>query len=344
MNRYSNTERIGVNETDRIVTKYIGWIFREQPIVDVGLDAIIEQSEEGNPTGKFIALQIKSGEGNFHISDKNLTYYVSYIHYNYWLSLNIPIILVAHLPKTEKTYWQHICRSNLKKTKKRWKIEIPKKQEFNEKSKGKLTKILSNKEDKSFVFDLYKGKIEPDTLFDFAENTECISESVDTVDKIIDIINELREKTNKFNSKLTSFLNNGLSDKDSQVKASIKGFGRDLNITSRRLENEVKLFSELYSEGFSAYEKVILFYYLITKNSKNLIIALQSIRDIPNSVDEALNGIKVMRSGISKLPKKYSVLKEAKIFLLEVIDMLIYEFNESKNMANTIIEKFEIKE
>jgi len=341
-NRYSNTERLGVNETAQIVTKYIGWIFREQPIVDVGLDAILEQAEEGNPTGKFIAIQIKSGASNFHISDKILTYYVSHIHYNYWLNLEIPIIIVAHLPETEKTYWQHICENNFKKTKKRWKIEIPKNQEFNEKSKGRLTKILSNKEDKSFVFDLYKGKVEPDTLFDFAENVECIADSVDSVLNITDIISELDNKTKEFNIKITKYSNAGLNDKDPQVKASIKGFGKDINICAKRLENEVELFSELYSEGFYAYEQVVLSHYLISKDPENLKIALKSLETVPESVDEALDGINVMRNGVSKLPKKYAVLKEAKNLLLEVIDLLINEFSESKEMAMTIRDKIKI--
>ena len=68
--RYARTERLGVIETDRIITKEIGWIFRERPIVDVGLDAIIEQSEDGNPKGKFLAVQIKTGKGNFQVSEK----------------------------------------------------------------------------------------------------------------------------------------------------------------------------------------------------------------------------------------------------------------------------------
>ena len=187
--RYLSTERIGVIETDRIVTKYLGWIFREQPIVDVGLDAIIEQSEEGNPTGKFIAVQIKTGIGNFHISEKKITHYISRIHYKYWLNLEIPIILIAHFPETEKTYWQHICETNFQKTKKQWKIEIPRSQEFNAKAKEKLTQILSKKNQKNLVFELYKGKVEPDTLFDFIENIECISESVDSVLRIVDLIN-----------------------------------------------------------------------------------------------------------------------------------------------------------
>ncbi len=83
--RYSPTETIGVHAVGYIVAKELGWIFREQPIVDVGVDAIIEQCEDGNPTGRFIAVQIKSGAGNFYISkNKNrITYDASHIHYNY---------------------------------------------------------------------------------------------------------------------------------------------------------------------------------------------------------------------------------------------------------------------
>ncbi len=122
--RYSNTERLGVVETDRIVTKYLGWIFREQPIVDVGLDAIIEQSEDGNPMGRFIAIQIKSGKDNFHDSEKYLTHYVSHIHYNYWLNLEIPIILVAHLPETEKTIGKIYVKRTLNKLEKGGKLKF----------------------------------------------------------------------------------------------------------------------------------------------------------------------------------------------------------------------------
>lgn len=340
--RHNNTERLGVNEADRIVTKYFGWIFREQPIVDVGLDAIIEQSEDGNPMGKFIAIQIKSGIANFHESEKYLTHYVSHIHYNYWLNLQIPIILVAHLPETEKTYWQHINEKTFKKTKKKWKIEIPKKQEFNEKAKKELTNLLSNKDDKSFIFDLYKGSIEPNTLFDFAENVDCIADLVGSLNNIRKIISDLNEKTKEFNIKLTDYGEKGLSDSNPQVIASIKGFGKNLNICSKRLENEIELFSELCSEGFFAFEQVVLSHYLISKDPVNLNLADKTLETIPNSVNKAIEGIIVMKNGVSKLPKKYTVLKEAKHLLLEVIDLLINEFTESKKITIEIRRKIEL--
>lgn len=339
--RYDRTERLGVIETDRIITKEIGWIFREQPIVDVGLDAIIEQSEDGNPTGKFLAVQIKTGKGNFQVSEKKITYYVSNIHYNYWLNLEIPIILIAHFPESEKTYWHQINEHNLKKTKKHWKLEIPIFQELNKKSKNKLTDILSDKSQKSFVFELYKGKVEPDSLFDIAEDVNCIADSNKNVKNFVELLLGLKEKTDLFNADLKKFSDRGLSYNDLEVKASIKGFARQINITSKSIENEIIIFSELYSVGFYAYEQVILFHYLFTKDLKEFEEAKKSIISIPSALDEALKGIGIMRNGVSKLPNKISVLKEAKVYFLEVIDMIIIEYTEAKSMAEKIINNLE---
>jgi hypothetical protein len=334
--RHDNIERLGVIETDRIITKDIGWIFREQPIIDVGLDAIIEQSEDGNPTGKFLAVQIKTGKGNFHLSDKKITYYVSNIHYNYWLNLEIPIILIAHLPETEKTYWQQINEQNLRKTKKHWKLEIPTNQELHIKAKKRLTEMLSIKSQKSLVFDIYKGKVEPDSIFDIAEDLNCISDSVDSVNNFVELLLGLKEKTDLFNTDLNRFSEKGLSINDLEVKASIKGFARQMNIVSKSIENEIIIFSELYSVGFYAFEQVIILSYTLTNDLKEFEEASKCFKMIPSSIDEALKGIDRMRSGVSKLPNSLSVLKGAKIQFLEVIDMISEEYKIAKTIAKKL--------
>jgi hypothetical protein len=334
--RFDKTERLGVIETDRIVTKNIGWIFREQTIADVGIDAIIEQSEEGIPTGRFVAVQIKTGKGNFHFSEKKIALYVSHIHYNYWLNMNIPIILIAHLPETEKTYWQHICESNFKKTNKKWKIEIPVNQEFNEKSKASLIKILSDKDTKAFVFELYKGVVESDNLYDIVEKIECLTESKESINKIIKFIEELGERANNFNIKLRKYKDDGLTIDHYQVKASIKGYGRELNIISKRLENEIELYSRLFAEGFYAWEQVVLLHYQSTNDSINLQTALKAIEKLPESIGIALDGVASLKEGISSLPNKYPILKEAKVHLLEVFDVLYVEFDEARKMADNM--------
>jgi hypothetical protein len=337
--RFSNTERLGVIKTDEIVTKNLGWIFREQTISDVGIDAIIEQVDNGYPTGKLIAVQIKSGKGNFHLSDKKITHYISNIHYNYWLSLNIPIILIAYFPESDEIYWDEISESTLKRTKKKWKIEIPKTKRFNENSENKLIQLLSVKSQENILFELYKGSPKPETIFDIVERVECISESTKSIYKIVEIISEMREDTNEYNLKLKEFAEKGYSDKDQEVKSSFKGFGRSLNIISKRLENEVELFSETFSEGFYAYEQIVTLNFTLTENVKDLLNAKSSIENIPESVSSALEGIESMRNGVNGLPKKYSTLREARSYLLDTIDSLIFEFNEAGNLARKMTEK-----
>lgn len=341
--RYDNTERLGVIETDRIITKEFGWIFREQPIVDVGLDAFIEQSEEGNPNGKFVAVQIKTGKGNFNISEKKITYYVSNIHYNYWLNLEIPIILVAHFPASMETYWQVVNEHTLKKTKKRWRIEIPKNQKLTIKAKNKISQILCNKSCKSSEFELYKGKIEPDTIFDLAEDINCITESITYVNNLIKSLEELKEKTDTFNIEIKNFSKKGLSQEDYEVKASIKGFARQINIVSRNIEKDLEIFSQLYSVGINAYEQVIILFFIFTKNKRELEESTKSMMLVPPSINRALEGINIMKKGVCKLPGKFAVLKESKNYFLEVIEMIIDEYTEAKTIAEHIIDNLNTK-
>jgi len=73
MPRYDSTERIGVSEVQSVIVGELGWLFREQPISDFGIDAHVETVGDGNPTGKLIAIQIKSGPSHFHENDKTYT-------------------------------------------------------------------------------------------------------------------------------------------------------------------------------------------------------------------------------------------------------------------------------
>lgn len=102
MSRYSATEQIGVHAVGLVVTSDLGWIFREQPIADMGIDAHIELVD-GEPTGKLIGVQIKTGKGNFKESKDAYTYYGNDVHLDYWSNHSLPVILVAHIPETKET-------------------------------------------------------------------------------------------------------------------------------------------------------------------------------------------------------------------------------------------------
>ena len=53
-------DRVGVHGVATLIHKELGWILREQHESDHGIDALVETVVAGQPTGRLIALQIKS--------------------------------------------------------------------------------------------------------------------------------------------------------------------------------------------------------------------------------------------------------------------------------------------
>jgi len=141
MGRYSTTEHIGVNTVEKIILE-LGWIFREQPIVDMGIDAHIECVNDGEPTGKLIALQIKTGESHFRETRNSFIFYGSLHHLDYWTGHSLPVILVAHLPKSDQTLWVLVNEASVQRTGKRWKIAIPKINIFGQETRDSLEAIF----------------------------------------------------------------------------------------------------------------------------------------------------------------------------------------------------------
>lgn len=338
MNRYSPTERIGVNETEKIVIQNLGWIFREQPIIDVGLDAIIELVENSEPTGKFIAVQIKSGAGNFYKTEKGLSHYVTNIHYNYWLNLCIPIILIAHIPEDGKTYWQEITDRNFKKNKKKWKIEIPYKQEFSEKSQIKLVKIASEKNDEKF--DIYRGRIDSNEIKDIIEDFKSIINATDCLNNIATIIDKQTKETHDMGEKFKQLNQERPLNYVSEVSILYKSISRTMNLTAKRIETEVELFSQLYSVGITSFEKFLITLKTFNLKFEDFITEDHSIRQIPEQIDSALVEYINLKETFRSVPtNNFSFFKEAKNQHIEVLNFLICEFQDAKELTKKILEK-----
>jgi len=96
MNEIVINERIGVNATESMCIKH-GWCFREQPVMDYGVDAIIELIDDKRNSVNLVALQIKSGKTYFN--EKSGKYYVFRFeekHKRYWETYQIPVVIVLY--------------------------------------------------------------------------------------------------------------------------------------------------------------------------------------------------------------------------------------------------------
>ena len=331
--RYSPIERLGVNETERIVLKELVWIFREQPVVDVGIDALIEQVKDGNPTGKFLAVQIKTGESHFSLSKEKVIFYPTNVHCNYWLSTDIPMILIAHLPKGEKTYWQYISWDNIQKTKKGgWKLEIPKEQELNKNAKRELSRILSKKGKRNIIVDLYTGKMTSESVFNANENIDFMKETTICINNIKEIVDTFQEKHLDFYNNLIKASDiNSLELKICKMKSIINVFVKKIDIYSERLEREVYLYSKCHAIAIYAYEHTILFNYLLSQDKDELESMIKILTDLHDSAKDSLAFVKSIQVNKLNLPDKHPVLREAKL----ILENAISRFDETRKRMTT---------
>jgi hypothetical protein len=119
------TERRGVNAVEAVFLNEFGWIFREQANSDFGIDAHTEVVEVGKPTGKLVALQIKTGASYFRKHGDNFIFYGDHRHLEYWLGHSLPVFLVLHDPDRNLTLWQKIDLHLVKVSDKGWSIVVP---------------------------------------------------------------------------------------------------------------------------------------------------------------------------------------------------------------------------
>ncbi|GAA4738285.1 DUF4365 domain-containing protein [Flavisolibacter ginsenosidimutans] len=130
---YSSEERIGVYSVAKIFTEDLGWIFREQPINDFGIDGFVEITrislnlKDRIPIGKLIGVQIKSGKSFFkEESDNHFVFRGSIKHLYYWINHSIPVILILYDKEARLAYWEEVNKSTVLFTGKGFKVNISK--------------------------------------------------------------------------------------------------------------------------------------------------------------------------------------------------------------------------
>jgi hypothetical protein len=121
-----------------------GWVFREQAISDWGIDAHVEVADNKQPTGRLLALQIKSGKSYFKESGDSYIYRGTYRHLHYWKNHSLPVVLVLHDAETKLTVWRRFDLNDVTFHKKRWSIRIPKTNVLDETARQELLKGVSD--------------------------------------------------------------------------------------------------------------------------------------------------------------------------------------------------------
>lgn len=163
--------------------------------------------------------------------------------------------------------------------------------------------------------------------------------------------------------KLKELSQKNLPNVITEVSILYKGISRTMNITTKRIETEVELFSQLYSVGINSFEKFLITQYIsISKIEEsigdnmaqmpNQIYSVLSeyldlkktlkdnIRQIPNQIESALSEYVNLKETLKNTPTyNFSFFKEAKNQHIEVLNFLINEFEDAKELTKKILEK-----
>ncbi|MDD2468029.1 MAG: DUF4365 domain-containing protein [Desulfobulbus sp.] len=141
MNNKKKTDRLGVAKLDLFFSNF-GWLFREQPIHDYGIDAQVEIVVNNQPTGDLIAIQVKSGKSYFtETTDTDIIYRADNNHIDYWTAHCLPVIIVLYDPENDRLYWEHVSEKTYVSAGKSWKIAIPKNKILDNESLANLSSI-----------------------------------------------------------------------------------------------------------------------------------------------------------------------------------------------------------
>jgi hypothetical protein len=117
----------GVTHTQLAVQDELGWLFREQPTEDYGIDAHVEIVDTEEVLGRLLALQIKSGESWFKETTQGGWWFrPDAEHVQYWLNHSLPVVVVLYEPKVQVCYWQLVNRETLQRSRRGgWKLLVP---------------------------------------------------------------------------------------------------------------------------------------------------------------------------------------------------------------------------
>lgn len=134
-------ERHGVWVVDGAIQK-LGWFFREQFLMDYGIDAQAEVvADDDLVTGQLLAMQIKGGNSWFdEATDDGWTFRSNSNHLAYWLGHSLPVIVVI-VDGDGNAFWEQVTPSTARETPKGFALEIPRSQPLDATARDRLLAV-----------------------------------------------------------------------------------------------------------------------------------------------------------------------------------------------------------
>ncbi len=150
------TDQVGLARAQTAVLEDLQWLFRDQPVLDYGIDAHIEvvalagddgpegrDEQSDRVTGQLIGMQAKSGTSWFEepTGDGWIFRETHRRHLNYWLGHTLPVIVTLYHPERQTVYWERIDEHTVTLTEQGFTVRVPERQRLDASSRPALEDI-----------------------------------------------------------------------------------------------------------------------------------------------------------------------------------------------------------
>ncbi|HSH03551.1 MAG TPA: DUF4365 domain-containing protein [Anaerolineae bacterium] len=276
------TERIGVSAVQEIFLRDFGWMFREQPILDIGIDAHVEIANDRISTSKLIAMQIKSGSSYFEKREKDeyINYYGDLEHLNYWRKYSLPVIVVLYNVDRDIAYWEAVgVNDNTINTPTSWKLRIPKNQTLDISFANLLESLATEPKSIVLLKDLLKhpkGSLFEPEIVKILESIKLRTYKNNT--------NSNKKNSATFNELLAISIAHSFHKMGSSLKLTKQIYQRVLNnafYITHSVASGKHVFLVVHEEGMSIWQAIDFsdYFFYMTRNSEypDIVLPLNKI-------------------------------------------------------------------
>lgn len=116
--------RSAIEAVEKAFVKDFKWFLRRMPESDIGIEARAEILDSERPTGRFMALHIRS-EASCVREEGGYLYHGSKDHLDYWSRHALPVYVIIAGSQDRPIVWQRVERSVCRETESEWSIIVP---------------------------------------------------------------------------------------------------------------------------------------------------------------------------------------------------------------------------
>jgi hypothetical protein len=337
--RFNSTEHIGLYEVGLIFLRELGWVFRPQPTADVGMDALVEEVTDSNPTGRFFMVQVKSGLGNVHATKDGFTYYLSQVHFEYYMLVELPVVFVVYSPEHKCAWWNWLNGTTVTQTPKGWKLHIPQTNSLNEQSGIQLAEVMDRHYSTRHIGATESGTSRTDE--ELVDDCGRLGEAALHLNGIRDAQREFSDALKLITENILRHSNQGLGSHSREVIQAVGKANTQLLKLAKRVSQSAQPYANVFTRSGSAVESLILRHghsAELQAQYPSLLAVLAQLRD---TMDDGIPKVEGLLRSLEGLPKNFAQLIPGKSRSVLSVDSLINNLRDSRTLVTRLIVRIE---